>query len=76
MSKYYNLKYRCRICLEIYESKEDAQKCCAPSLASVLFSPSGDVAGIDNVQLIYECGECGIRHTSLKDVKECCQAAK
>lgn len=56
MSKYFNLRYRCRICLEIYEFKEEAAGCC------------------DNVQLIYECYECGIRHTSLEDVKECCHA--
>lgn len=59
MSKiWYTIRYRCRICLALYESKEGAAGCC------------------DNVQPIYECADCGIRHTSLEDVKECCQAAE
>lgn len=28
MSKYYNLKYRCQKCLEIYDEMYDAEVCC------------------------------------------------
>jgi hypothetical protein len=62
MSKtWYVITYGCRICLRIYTKKEDAEACCEKE---------------ERVRPFYECGECGVRHTTLEDVKECCQAAE
>lgn len=62
MSKYFKVRYRCPKCLEIYDTGR---------VINLQFMCCGE-----HVRRIYECGDCGIRHTTLEDAKECCQAAE